>query len=309
MSPAKTFGILIAVIILVLFSSCFYTIQQGQAGIVMRLGKIRESAKDQPVIYKPGLHFKIPLIDRVLSLDTRIQSDVAKSSRIYIENDTYFQVDYYVKWRIVNLAKFYTAVSGQVSRAESLMENKINNSMRADFKSRSLMDIVSLDRPAIMNRLRSQVGQSVEDLGIKIIDLRLTSLDLPEAVKKALFQSMVARWETVANKNKADGERQAAEIRAEADAERIQILAKARRQVEQLKANGLAKAADIYATAFKKDRSFYSFYRSIVAYQDVFDNKHNILVLRPDGDFFKYFNSLHGVAAPAPAKKEKHREA
>ncbi|MCW5589485.1 MAG: protease modulator HflC [Legionellales bacterium] len=304
MTPAKTFSILFAFIVLLLIASSIYTVQQGQAGMISRLGKIREVTPNEPKIFGPGLHFKMPFVDQLLTFDTRIQTNVAKSSRMYIENDTYFQVDYYVKWRIVNLAKFYTSVSGKISNAESLMENKINNSMRADFKSRSLTDIVALDREDIMQRLRSEVSDSVKDLGIEIVDLRLTSLDLPDAVKKALFQSMIARWETVANKNRADGERQAAEIRAEADGERIQIIATAQREVKELQAFGLAKASEIYADAFQKDPQFYSFYRSMTAYQDIFDNAKNMLILSPDGDFFKYFNNINGsLKAEAPSKK------
>ncbi len=294
MNSVKTFSIVALIILLILLGSSFYTIQEGSNGLLMRLGKILQSSNGQALIEQPGLHVKFPFIDSVSRIDTRLQTDSATSSRIYIKKDTYFVVQYYLKWRVTDLANFYTATNGSVAKAEKLMQQKINNTMRADFSRRTLPEIISEQNGSMMQNLREQVTKSIANLGIKVVDLRLTAIELPEAVKSSLYDSMIAGWETVANQNRANGERVAQRIKADADGARIRIIAEAKRTAQFALAKGRAQAAEIYTNAYQKDPGFYSFYRSLLAYQDVFDNQKNILVLSPDGDFFRYFNHING---------------
>lgn len=293
MSPIKTFSLLAVVAVLVIVSASVFTVQQGQNAMVLRLGKIVTlSNSDKPRILGAGLHFKLPFIENVKQFDMRLHTDSVQLPQVYIKNGNYFVVDYYFKWRVVDLPKYYTSTGGIVEQAQKLMTRKIEDSLRVVFGKSTLKEVVTEERVAIMQSLRSEADKNVKNLGIEIVDLRIKAIDLPPEVRQSVFDSMRADRQKVANKFRGEGYSQAEKIRAEAEAERIRIISQAQRDAEKIRAIGISKAAQIYSNAFHNDAEFYSFYRSLTAYKGIFANSNDILVLQPKGDFFKYFNNL-----------------
>lgn len=286
-------GIFALVILIVLLSSVF-TVTQGHKAILMRLGNLEKSADGKVKIFQPGLYFKIPFVESVIDFDARIQTlDIAKS-RIVTSQKKDVNVDYYVKWRIVDLGRYYTSTGGMVSSATQLLEQQVNNGLRAEFGKRTIPEVVSDDRSQIMQSLRTVADESARNLGIDVVDVRIKTIDLPDEVSSAVFNRMRAERERVAAEHRAEGKSAAEAIRAKADADVTVIAAKATEQAASIKAQGDKSAAQIYATAYNRNPAFYAFYRSLLAYQQTF--KHNdVLVLSPRSDFFKYMNSSAGT--------------
>jgi membrane protease subunit HflC len=197
-----------------------------------------------------------------------------------------------VKWRIENLATFYTRTGGDVTRAEILLQQQVNNSLRAQFGQRTISEVVSDDRSQIMDNLRQQADQSAKPLGIDVIDVRIKAIDLPQEVSSAVFARMRAERQRVAAEHRAGGQSLAEVIRAKADADVTVTIAKAVEQAAQLRASGDQAAAQVYAKAYSQSPEFYAFYRSLLAYQNTFSNKNDVLVLGPNSEFFKYLNNV-----------------
>ena len=289
-SNMKFIWIILGIIILVTLYTGLFTVTEGQQALVLRLGNLQMNAQNQPKGFNPGLHVKIPFITSVLRFDTRIQTLEIESSRIVTAEKKDVIVDYYVKWRITNLANFYTSTSGDISRAEVLLQQQVNNGLRAQFGQRTIPEVVSDDRSKIMSTLRTQADTSATPLGIDVIDVRIKAIDLPAEVSAAVFSRMRAERQRVASEHRANGKSIAEAIRAKADADVTVILATAKQQAALERATGQKKAAEIYADAYSKNPSFYAFYRSLLAYQDTFNSKEDIMVLGPNSEFFKYMN-------------------
>ncbi len=281
--------IVVIVILLILYSSMFVVVQ-GQKAIVLRLGQI-VMFDGQPKIYEPGLHFKTPFVTTVKLFDTRIQTLVEKSSRMLTQEQKYLLVDYYVKWRISNLAKYYTTTGGYTASADQLLSQKVNDSMRAEFGKRSISDVISDQRLSIMGILKKNANQASQELGVDVIDVRINAIDLPQDVSNSVFMRMQSEREQVASKRRSDGKALAEAIRANADAKVTVMIATAKEQASQIRAKGQSIAAQIYSDTYAKDPEFYGFYRSLQAYQNTFSSKRDVIVLSPDSQFFHYFNS------------------
>lgn len=289
-STMKFTWIILAIIIVVTLYTGLFTVTEGQQALVLRLGNLQMNAQKTPKVYNPGLHIKIPFITSVLWFDTRIQTLEIESSRIVTAEKKDVIVDYYVKWRITNLAKFYTSTSGDISRAEVLLQQQVNNGLRAQFGQRTIPEVVSDDRSKIMSTLRDLADKSAAPLGIDVVDVRIKAIDLPTEVSTAVFSRMRAERQRVAAEHRANGKSIAEAIRAKADADVTVILATAKQQASLERASGQKKAAKIYADAYSKNPDFYAFYRSLLAYQDTFNSKQDIMVLGPNSQFFKYMN-------------------
>lgn len=289
----KFLWLIIIIILLLLAYGSMFSVYEGQQALILRLGKLQKNAQGQPEMLKPGLHFKVPLITRALIFDTRIQTLDIESSRIVTAEKKDVLVDYYVKWRIVNLAEYYKSTGGDAARAEILLRQQVNNSLRAQFGQRTIPEVVSDDRSVIMTTLRQQADASASPLGIDVIDVRIKAIDLPTEVSSAVFSRMRAERQRVAAEHRANGKSLAEAIRAKADASATVILAKANQEAAVVRANGNKEAAQIYASAYNKAPEFYAFYRSLEAYQATFNHKHDVMVLGPRSQFFKYMNSTN----------------
>ncbi|MDI9819255.1 MULTISPECIES: protease modulator HflC [unclassified Legionella] len=294
MNAAKTtLGILAFVILMILLASVF-TITQGQHGILLRLGRlVTDSNTDRVKILGPGLHIKAPFVESARIFDTRIQTLDIKSSRIVTKEKKDVIVDYYVKWRIQDLARYFKSTGGNQFKAETLLEQQLNTLLRAEFGKRTISEMVSGGRDDVTETLRDKAEEQASQLGIRIVDVRIKGIELPENTTNNIFQFMRANMQKIANRHRADGNAAAEAIRAAADAQVTVLIAKAQSEGQVIRSGGQAQAAKIYADAFGKDKDFFGFYRSLKAYEGSLNSKQDILVLDQSNAFFEYFK--HGL--------------
>jgi len=292
MNTMKTlFGVLIFVVLLLFFASVF-TITQGQHGILLHLGRlVQDSATGKAKVLGPGLHVKLPFVEHVRVFDTRIQTLDIKSSRIVTKEKRDVIADYYVKWRISDLAQYFKSTGGNEFKAETLLEQQLNTLLRAEFGKRTIPDVVSDARGDIMDVLQKGAEKQAGQLGIHVVDVRIKGIELPPSTSNAIYQRMRADMRKIANRHRADGKAAAEAIQAKSDRDVTVILATAKSNGQKIRAEGEAKAAGIYAEAFNKNKAFFKFYRSLLAYQASFNSKQDILVLDKNSAFFDYFNS------------------
>ena len=292
MKSSMRFLVGLLVVLLFVASMCVFTIQEGQRGIKLRLGEIvTDSKSKQAKIFNPGLHFKLPFINTINVYDVRLQTLNVESSRILTENQKYVLVDYYAKWKIADLPLYYTRTGGQAYRAQALLQQKINNALRAAFGKRTISEVVSGERLNVMNLLKDEANKSAVGLGLSVIDVRIKRIDLPKEVSESVYARMSAEREQVATKHRSDGKAQAEKIKAAADAQATVILATAKQKAAEIAAKGTKEAARVYSNAYKRDPEFYAFYRSLGIYKSTFNNKNDVIVLRPNNALFKYFNN------------------
>ncbi|NRD75363.1 protease modulator HflC [Shewanella sp. VB17] len=286
-------AIIAAVLVAVLLSSILI-VNEGERAIVSRFGKI---LKDEDVtrIYAPGLHIKLPVIDKIKYLDARIQTLDGAADRFVTSEKKDLMVDSYVKWRIFDYEKYYLSTGGgNKANAESLLQRKINNDLRTEFGRRTIKDIVSGSRDELQQDALKNGAESAADLGIEVVDVRVKQINLPANVSSSIYQRMRAERTAVAKEHRAQGMEQSEIIRAKTDASVTIQIADAERKALEVKGEGDATAAKIYADAYKKDPEFFSFLRSLEAYRESFADGSNVMVLEPDSEFFKYMKSSTG---------------
>lgn len=293
----KKLGLPLDIAVLILLYSSVFVVTEGQGALLLRLGKIELDTKGQAALKTPGLHFKIPLINQIWRFTTRLQTLDIQSSRIVTAEKKDVIVDYYVKWRISNPALYYTRTSGNATNAQILLEQQLNDGLRAEFGRRTIAEVIADDRASIMDTLNQQANQSAKTLGLQIVDVRIKRIDLPTEVSAAIFERMRAERARVATEHRAQGRANAEALRANADAEATITVATAKADSMRIRGEADAKAAQIYAAAYTKDSAFYAFYRSLLAYKKSFATKQDILILKPDLQFFKYFNGIQNGSA------------
>jgi modulator of FtsH protease HflC len=283
MSSNLRFGsILLAVAAVILYMSTFM-IHERQLAIKFKLGEIVEAD------YEPGIYFQIPIINNVLKFDSRVLTMDTPSERYLTVEKKNVVVNAYAKWRIVDPKLFYTSSGGDQRRAIARMSSIINNELKGKIASKTMREVISGERATIMQEVTDKAGVKIQDLGIELIDVRVKKVELPDNVSNNVYRRMQTERQTVAKEFRSRGEEQAKQIRANADRQREETLAEAYRKSEVIRGEGDAQAAKTYADAYNQDREFYSFYRSLNAYEQSFGNNQDIILLGPDSDFFKYF--------------------
>ena len=286
-------AVIVAVVFAVLAASIF-TVDQRQFAIVFQLGEVRE------VIAKPGLYFKLPLIQNVRYFDNRILTlDSTEPERFITSEKKNVLVDSFVKWKIVDPKLYYISVDGVEARAKTRLSQTVNAGLREEFGKRTVHDVVSGERDKIMEQMREKADFDARKIGVEIVDVRVKRVDLPTEVSESVYRRMEAERKRVANELRSEGSAEAEKIRADADKQREVIVAKAYRDAQIIKGEGDAKAAAIYADAFNQNPEFYAFYRSLEAYRGSFKSKSDVIVVEPNSDFFKYMKSVgrHGEKA------------
>tara|TARA_R110000868_G_scaffold381580_1_gene647974 strand:- start:1159 stop:2073 length:915 start_codon:yes stop_codon:yes gene_type:complete len=286
-----------AVIILVL-PIVLYTVTEGQQGLLLRLGKItNEGETKQAVILQPGLHAKIPFVDRARIFDTRIQELATPSSQpltVVTKEQTYLVIEYFAKWRITDLVKFYTSSGGSMSWTENLLEQHLNDIVRAEYGRRTSYQAISTDRAGMMAAIKEEANSLGKEQGISVIDVRLQTITLPKDVMDSVFNRMEAERKQFAEAKRAEGVEKSEEVKALADQKVTVIKAEALMKAAGIRAKGEKEAASIYANTYGANPKFYAFYRSLEAYEKSFNNKQDMLVLKPEGQFFNYFRQAQG---------------
>lgn len=275
---------LIAALLLISLSA--FTVDQREYALVFRLGEIVSVKKE------PGLYFKMPFVENVRYFDKRILTlNWVEPDRFLTSEKKNVLVDSFVKWRIVDPAKYYVSVKGDELQAERRLSQTVNDGLRAEFGKRTIHDVVSGERGQIMEILRQRADRDAKEYGIQVLDVRLRRVDLPQEVSESVYQRMEAERKRVANELRSQGAGAAEKIRADADRQREVIIAEAFREAQRIKGEGDAKASEIYSQAYGKNPEFYAFYRSLDAYRNSFKSKNDVMVLEPDSDFFKYLRS------------------
>jgi membrane protease subunit HflC len=287
----KMLSNLIVALVLVLFlaSLSIYTVDQRQTAMLFQLGEVVRVDK------LPGLYFKLPLVQNVRYFDTRILTmDAGQPERFITSEKKNVLVDYFVKWRIIDVQKFYVSFNGDEKRAMIRLAQTVNDGMRAEFGKRTVHDVVSGERDQIMNQLRERADLDARRFGVQVMDVRIKRVELPTEVSESVYRRMEAERKRVANELRSTGIAEEEKIKADADKQREVIVAEAYRDAQKLKGEGDAKAAAIYGAAYGKNPEFYAFYRSMQSYKASFNNKQDVMVLQPNSDFFRYMKSPRG---------------
>jgi modulator of FtsH protease HflC len=272
------------VMLLAAYLSVFYVKQQEKA-ILFRLGEMVRTD------FAPGLHFKVPFINNISTFDGRVLTLDTKSERFLTSEKKNVIVDSFAKWRIGDVGLFYTTVGGDEYQANLRLEQVLKDAMRGEFGLRTIKQLISEDRSELRQTLLTKLAPVAGKFGIELIDIRIKRIDLPQEVSSSVYQRMRAERERVAREFRSQGSESAELISAEADKQKQVLLANAQRDAENIRGRGDAQSADIYAKSFGKNPEFFAFYRSLQAYQTAFEKTDDTLVLKPDSDFFKYFNS------------------
>ncbi|SEL81259.1 protease FtsH subunit HflC [Colwellia chukchiensis] len=285
----KNFIMAIIALILVLTVSSVFVVFEGQRGIVFQFSKItRDSTTGDMKVYEPGLHFKFPFINTVRKIDARIQTLDEAADRFVTSEKKDLMVDSFVKWRIVDFSTYYLRTSGSIENARALLKQKVNNGLRTEIGTRTIKEIVSGDRDGIMAKALESAKSSREDLGIEVIDVRIKAINLPLEVSNSIYERMRAERTAVAKEHRSQGQEQAEIIRATIDAKVTVMLATAQKNAQEIRGEGDALAAKVYADSYSQDAEFYNFFRSLEAYENSFNSKSDIMVVKPDSDFFNY---------------------
>jgi membrane protease subunit HflC len=283
-------GIVGLLVVLLVSALSLFTVDQREYALVFRLGELIAVKKE------PGLYLKVPLIDDLKFFEKRIVTlDWEQPAEIVTSENKTMTVDSFVKWRIIDPAKYYVSVKeGGEAAAEDRLSQVINAGLRDEFGKRTVRDVIAGERGAIMQSMKIRADKEARQIGIQVVDVRLKRVDYSEEISKSVFDRMIAERKRIANQLRSEGSAASEKIRADADKQREVIIADAFRDAQKAKGEGDAKAAEIYSSAYGKNPEFYAFYRSQEAYKNSFKSKSDVMVLNPSSEFFKYMRGSGG---------------
>jgi membrane protease subunit HflC len=265
-----------------------FVVNERELAIKLQLGQVVESN------YEPGLHWKWPIVQNVRKFPKRILTISDRPERVFTAENEALQVDFFVKWRIIDTVRFYTSTGGLLQVGDDRLSEIIKNSVVTEFGKRSVEESISVGRAELMRDMLNTASAAAGDLGVQLIDFRVKQVEFMDDVRNSVYQQMAAERARIAAERRAEGRESAEGKRAAADRERTIILADAYREGQIIRGEGDARAAEIYANAYTKDPEFYAFYRSIDAYRKSMGKEGDLLVLDPDNDFFRYLNKSDG---------------
>jgi len=275
-------------IVAAIASTCMFRVYEQERAILFQLGKIERFD------FEPGLHFKIPIYQNVKKFDIRLQTLDAEPQRFLTGEKKDVIVDSFARYRIDDLVKYFVSTGGDPRRAGILLYQKINDALRSEFGRRTVKEVVSGERGAIMDIVTKVADERGAELGMEVIDVRLKRIDLPSEVSQNVYERMRSERARVAREFRARGEKEAITIKADADRSRTIVAANAYRDAEALRGAGDAKSTQVYADAYSRNAEFYDFYRSLSAYKTSFQSGGDVFMLDPDSEFFKYFSNPTG---------------
>ncbi|MDT8301055.1 MAG: protease modulator HflC [Sedimentisphaerales bacterium] len=272
----------IVVIIALALTTSLFTVDETEQAIVTQLGKFVREVKE------PGLHFKIPLIQKEHKFEARVMEYDAAAAKIITDDKKHMVIDNYARWKIVDPLKFYQTVQNEFG-AQSRLDDIVFSEMREELARHTLTEIVSVNREQIMDKVAEQCNQKVGEYGIRVIDVRIKRADLPQEVMQSVFDRMKAERQRMAKKYRSEGEEESVKIKAQTDKDKTILLADSYMEAEKTKGEGDAEAIRIYAQAYEKDLEFYSFIRTLEAYGNSL-GEGTTIVLPGDSEFFKYLS-------------------
>ena len=288
MNGSRFGAVVITGLVLVTIGLSAFTVNERELAIKLQVGEVVESD------YAPGLHFKIPIYQTVRRFPKRILTISDRPERIFTAERLALQVDFFVKWRIVDAVQFYTATGGILRVANDRLSEIIKNAIVTEFGKRSVQEAISIGRAELRQDMLDMASAAAQGLGVELIDIRVKQVEFPDEVRNSVYAQMREERKRVAAERRAQGREIAEQRKATADKERTIILADAFRDGQILRGAGDARAAEIYANAYQKNPEFYAFYRSIEAYRNSMGNSGDILVLDPNNEFFRYLNQSSG---------------
>lgn len=289
---SRVLGILVVVFgALLLVTASTFVVREQELALRVQLSRIVASD------YKPGLHFKVPFLDDVVKFDKRVLTRRFDREQFLTNESQGLTIAYYIKWQIRDPQKFFQATGGAEERAEGLVGQTIQDGIKNAVARRTLRDIVISDRQQVTGEFMERSSEQLRNLGIHLIDVRVQSIDLQEDVAARVYESMKQSFEGIARTQRGEGDREQQIVRAEAERKRVEIIAKANADAQRIRGQGESDAAAIYASAYNKNPEFYAFYRSLQAYRQSLGQDRDLIVISPDGEFFKYLKS------PAPQRR------
>ncbi len=288
MNSGKFSIVVVVGLVLVGIGLSAFTVNERELAIKLRLGEVVKAD------FEPGLHWRIPIIHTVRKFPKRILTISDRPERVFTAENEALEVDFFVKYKIVDPVRFYTSTGGALIVANDRLSEIIKNAVVTEFGKRTVNDAISAGRAELMRDMLETAAGTAQDLGVELIDFRVKQVEFMEDVRNSVYQQMAAERARIATERRAEGRKIEQERRAMADRERTVILADAYRDGQKIRGEGDAQAAEIYATAYNRDPEFYAFYRSIDAYRKSMGNEGDLLVLDPDNDFFRYLNRADG---------------
>lgn len=267
-------------------SSSAYVVKETERAVKLKFGEVVEAD------VSPGLHWKIPFVHKIRKFDARIMTMDATAERFLTIEKKSLIVDSYAKWKIKDVKKYYTATNGEEIRTSGLLAQRINDGLRNEIGKRDMHEVVSGKRDELMKELTDKLNEvALSELGIEVVDIRVKQVELPPDVRQSVYERMNTERQREAREHRSRGQELAEGIRASADREKIIIESDAYREAETTRGKGEAQAAAIYAGAYNKNAEFYAFWRSLKAYEETFANKSDVMLLKPESDFFRYLNN------------------
>ncbi|HWJ05987.1 MAG TPA: protease modulator HflC [Steroidobacteraceae bacterium] len=266
-----------------LFSMSAFTVRETELAVKFRFGEIVRAD------YEPGLHFLTPVVNNVVKFDKRVLTEDYPAEQFLTSEGKILRINFFVKWRIADVSRYYQSTAGG---SEEVANRRLGEIVKDGIKSviarRTIQQVVAADRSEFLGEVVKIAGGNVKNLGIALVDVRVKTIELPEEVSESVFNRMRQDFARQAAQLRAEGSAVSERTRAEADRQRTETLADAYRQAEIIRGEGDAAAADIYAKAYGRNPEFYAFYRGMQAYRRSLGKQGDVLVIAPEGEFFKY---------------------
>ena len=269
---------------LVILNLSAFIINERELAIKLQVGEVVKAD------YEPGLHFKIPFYQTIRKFPKRIMTINERPERIFTAERLAMDVDFFVKWRIIDTVNFYISTGGSFRVANDRISEIIKNAIVTEFGKRTVKEAISVERAELMRDMLATATNTAKGLGVELVDVRVKQVEFPDDVRNSVYQQMREERGRIAAERRAQGMEVSEEKRSTADKERTIILANANKDSQIIRGEGDAKAAEIYANAYNQDPEFYAFYRSIDAYRNSIGNANDIMVIDPDNEFFQYLN-------------------
>ncbi len=288
------FSIFLFLVLLVAGAKSIYIVEETEKGLILRFGKVLRDDNNVPLVYSPGIHFKMPFFENVVLLDTRVQLMNGDPDTFTTQNKEFLDVDTYVQWKVTDFAKFYVRTNGNFRKAERFIEGFVDNGLRNQFGKRTLEQAISGEREELMGDIRTFVNSKVPEYGLEVVDIRVKKVNYTSRVLNNVYKQIISERTAQAKLIRSEGMQKGNIVKAKTDANVLRTLAEGDEYARTIRGLADADAAKIYAETYSKDPEFYAFLRSLDAYKASFSNKQDILVVSPDSDFFKYLKNEGG---------------
>jgi len=279
----KTLFAALALAAAVLLASSVFIVNERELAVLFQFGAVKKTD------FAPGMHFKVPLLQNVRKFDRRVLTLDTDPERYITSEKKDLSVDFFVKWRIANVSRFYTATNGDEELAAQRIGPIVRQALGREISERTLQQVVGGERSNLMDEVEKSTSRGASELGVEIVDVRISRIELPNEVSGPVFDRMRSERKQVANQLRSEGAEAAEKIRADADRQRQVVLAEAERDAASIRGEGEAQASKIYADAFRADPGFFSFWRSMEAYRASFHGEDGVLVIDADSEFFDHF--------------------